>query len=279
VTFLFTFLIMSILFQVVTGNSVFSLMVPSLRGKSIHNIQTNKRAKALAAKQPQYDEYGYRKDYDPHYVRALEIDTGVSVSELTTCSDNGCLTCVPGMNLPVESKVRLPNSITLNEARDLHIQNMIEAQTKAQARIQKQIEEEVEYQTRHDPSSFRPSTVPERATIDSVEKSTATKADAIDIVWTWDDHVYRQRLVGYDLVYAHGEPYLKKKRSTDDNYEDMSLMQLYEAYARGELVWVHSTEYYGGDIGKLVSSKTNKAVTWIRNEDFRMIEMNGNMGW
>lgn len=62
-------------------------------GGAFLNYVEDKRA-IKAAMKPEispYDEDGHRKEYDPHYTRAMEIEYGVKVT--TQCEDTTCTKC------------------------------------------------------------------------------------------------------------------------------------------------------------------------------------------
>lgn len=279
-TFLIAFVLMSFMMQVLTGFSIFSILVPSLNGKSIHSIATNRREKELTAKDPEYDEWGYRKDYDPHYVRALEIDTGVSVSELTTCSDENCRICLPGVIQTVESQVKVPVALPGLNEKIKQLESKVNEEKEAAEALARKVKAEAVYHKKHMPSEFRPKEVPKRACC-AITQYTNGKIKGISLRWSWDDQIYVNNVPGYEIINTEDGQYLRKRKPEGhrsfDGVTAMSGMQIAEGILAGRLYRQLDDSEQG--IYKVYDRRTQQFIGYIYQSTLDMLLTNAELGW
>lgn len=195
---------------------LFGMMLPVLIASVPDIIKARRRAPELEApKEPEYDEYGYRKDLDFHYIRSREIETGLSVSELTTCPDQNCGICFGTReNLAVvPSLVALPEPYSTEEIDEILAEKdrIIAEEKQKAAELERKLEEEATYLVDYPVSKFRKSPVPKTATFVMKERKDGC---TVDIEWTWDGKHYVQVLEGYTIHDEEAGILRKARRGT-----------------------------------------------------------------
>lgn len=154
------------------------------------------------------DSKGISTELNYHHIRAREIEMGIEVDELTSCTDESCRVCrSPHTERAVKELVGTGEPVTFDRLSDQldEIQQKLNAEFRAKRQAEKakrdaeiaerkRAEYEAQFTKDYDASSFRPVFIPVSAEVESMEN-----VSGVFLIWRWDGKIYHKYIHGMTI--------------------------------------------------------------------------------